>query len=367
MKYVIDVFPIAWFCLLLWGMKPVRPFSSLNSEYLSLKTGNYMRGFFALAIVLNHVSKNTTDGFILRGFHDIGFLFVGVFFFYSGYGLMKSYMASADYKKHFPARRIPPILVTYLIINVLYCILFEMTGRDIGLKDYELMFKEGYPVALYSWYIITILIFYFVFWLLMELCGSHYMMIIIGACLWYFLYFRFCRNMKYGMWWYNSGHLLMVGMFWALFEAKILDVIRKHYLLLVILNWGLFAFSYWYEYYSLLNRHKPEYSMSVIMQMLCVLFFVLGIVLFLLKFTVGNPILGFLGKISLELYLVQGLCMQFFLKDNIPGIQSEAVNTLLVIAGTIALGAALHYLLAGPTKRYKSWIDKKTVQTGNLA
>ena len=358
MKYVIDLFPIAWFCLLLWGMKPVRPFSSFNSEYLSLKTGNYMRGFLAMAIILNHVSKNTSGGILLRGFYNIGFLFVAVFFFYSGYGLQKSYMTSTGYKKHFLARRILPILVTYVIFNVMFCVLFKATGKNVSYRNYVKAFRKGRPVVLYSWYIITILLFYIVFWMLMQLCAAHYGMMIIGACIWYVIYTFFCRKMNYGTWWYNSVHLLIVGMFWAVYEEKILAVIQKLYPLLTILSWGLFAFSYWYVYIGPLSERSLKYRVSVIFQVLCALFFVLGVILILLKFTIGNPVLNFLGKISLELYLVQGLFIQYFMKDKLSGIQNEALLTLLVITGSIALGAALHYLQAGPLKRYKSRISK---------
>ena len=358
MKYAIDIFPIAWFCLLLWGMKPVRPFSSFNSEYLSLKTGNYMRGFLAIGIILHHLSKDTTGGFIERGFWNVGFLFVAVFFFYSGYGLQKSYMASDGYKKHFLSRRIVPILITYFIVNVMFVILLKATGKSVSFRNYVKSVKTGRPVVLYSWYIITIILFYIAFWILMELCRNHYRMMIIGALIWFVIYTFVCREIGYGVWWYNSAHLLVVGMFWALYEEKILAVIKKQYPLLTILTWALFALSYWYIYIGPLSGHSQKYFVSVILQLLCALFFVVGVILILLKFTIGNPVLNFLGRSSLEIYLVQGLFFQYFMKDKLSGIQSEALLALLVMTGSIALGAALHYLLAKPLKHYKARISK---------
>ena len=358
MKYAIDLFPIAWLCLFFWGMKPVRPFSSFNSGYLSLKTGNYMRGFLAVGIILHHVSKDTTGGFLLRGFWNLGFLFVAVFFFYSGYGLQKSYMASDGYKKHFLSRRIVPILITYLIVNVMFVILLKATGHSVSYRNYVKSLKTGRPVVLFSWYIITIILFYIAFWILMELCRSHYGMMIIGACIWFAIYAFFCRAIGYGVWWYNSAHLLVVGMFWALYEEKILAVIKKLYPLITILTWGLFALSYWYVFIGPLSGRGQKYYISVAFQLLCAMLFVLGVMLFLLKFTIGNPVLGFLGRSSLEIYLAQGLFFQYFTKDKLSGIQSEALLALLVVTGSIALGAALHYLLAKPLKHYKARISK---------
>ena len=89
--------------------------------------------------------------------------------------------------------------------------------------------------------------------------------------------------------------------------------------------------------------------------MICAVLFVLSVLTFTMKFEIGNPVLDFLGKCSLEIYLVQGLFIQG-LRSNTVYIQNEALWCLLVIVGSIALGAVLNYLLGIPLKKYKKWI-----------
>ena len=68
---------------------------------LSVEATRSIRGICALIIVLHHLAQeiDTFSPFCIV-FKPLGFLAVTVFFFYSGYGLMKSHQCKADYKKH---------------------------------------------------------------------------------------------------------------------------------------------------------------------------------------------------------------------------------------------------------------------------
>ena len=53
----------------------------------------------------------------------IGFLFVGVFFFFSGYGLFKSYKTKPGYLDGFLRKRLPVVLVPLYVINTIFTII----------------------------------------------------------------------------------------------------------------------------------------------------------------------------------------------------------------------------------------------------
>lgn len=347
---VIDALPIALLVLFVFGMKPVVPLASFNSNYNSIITGKNLRGLLAITVIFHHLAQRTTGGLLFHQFTRVGFLAVAMFFFFSGYGLQKSYIASREYRKHFLFHRIPPVLFPYVIVTALFWIMYAIGGRFLSVKEIILAIINGSPIVSHSWYIINILIFYIVFWLLMNLFGSNYNGMIIGACVWYVLYAAFCIKMGYGSWWYNASQLLIVGMFWATYEGKIEYYAKKHYKVLAPLVFGTFFVLFLFR--GKLANDIGIKGLSLILTMICAVLFALSVLLFTMKFEIGNPALAFLGKNSLEIYLVQGLFMTG-LRNNTIYIQNEALWSLLTVFGSVALGTVLNYLLGFPLKKHK--------------
>lgn len=355
-KYIIDILPLALLFVFFYGVRPVRPLSAFNENYLSVDTGRYYRGLFALVVIFHHLAQNTASGFFFRHYVSAGKLAVTVFFFLSGYGLQKSYITKQnDYKKNFLLRRLPSVLIPYLIVTVLYWFMYFLEETRYSVKDIILAILKGKPIVSYSWYIINILIFYVAYRLLMTLCKKHYFVMILGGGIWYILYALFCKKMGYGGWWYNASHLLVVGMFWATYETAILKCIKKVYSVLTPLVWLLFAVLFCFA--EPIIALAPVTGISHIHLILTELSFVLGILLFSLKFQIGNKVLGFLGDISLELYLTQGLFI-YSLRSDFIYIQNELLFCISVLAGTILLSYLLHLLFTPLLKKYNLLLKK---------
>ena len=83
----MDLFAVLLAILLLWNCG----YSDFNQEYLSKDNSRIIKGFCSILIVIHHIAQRTTGGIIFPVFGYIGFLAVGVFFFYSGYGVMVQY------------------------------------------------------------------------------------------------------------------------------------------------------------------------------------------------------------------------------------------------------------------------------------
>ncbi len=124
-----------------------------------------LRGFFTLVIVYHHLSQYLDNPGPFRVFLEVGILCVAAFFFYSGYGLMKSVLTNKNYFHHFFLRRYIKIFVPFFICNALYLFVYYLTGDRYGLK-LSLEYLSGIQlINPQSWYIIVIALFYFVFFL----------------------------------------------------------------------------------------------------------------------------------------------------------------------------------------------------------
>ena len=357
----IDILPISLFFLCIFGAKITKPLSSINSkDYLSLSTCKSYRGLFAILVILLHLAQRTESGILFRYFTFTGMLPVPFFFFLSGYGLQKSYIVKSDkYRDGFLLKRVPTVLIPYIIITTIYWLMHFFLGHYYSLQEVIHTYIIGWPIAEFSWFIVNILVFYVIFWLLMHLCKKHYLMMILGGFIWYILHFIFCYKMKYGGFWYVSSQLLVIGMFWALYEQNIINLFKKKYIILTILSAGLFfIFSYLPSLIS--PNNKLNYILVNLSPYLTRIFFVISILALFLKIQFGNKILNFLGKISLELYISHGLFLILF-RSKCVYIHNEFIWSISVLAGTILFSYGLHILFQAILNVYKRTVLKPKV------
>ena len=350
MNALIDIFPVALIFFFMLNAHLCKPLNEINSDCLSLETTRYHRGFFAVAVVFHHLSQITKSGFIFPFFANVGYLCVAVFFFFSGYGLQKSYIEKSEkYKKGFLLKRIPSVLFPYVLFMIIYWVANSLSGTTYSFADIFENFKNGSLLVTYSWFMICIIAFYLFFWVFMIICKKRYSMIIICGLVWYALWILFCVFMNYGSWWYNTSHLLAAGIAWATYEDKITGFIKQRYRIIapaaLVCLVALLVFQ---GFISL-----P--FISTILPEIISLIFVFCVILLSMKIRIGNRILGFLGEISLEVYLIHGLILTF--SQNL--IQNDLLLCAAVIAVSIPLAFVIHLVLSFALKKYKSIVDKR--------
>lgn len=87
-----------------------------NDDFTSLDAMKSLRGFAAIGVLLHHISQEELfqNMKVLSPFVNAGAYFVAIFFFCSGYGLIKSLDTKKDYLKGFIRNRIVKAIVLLL-------------------------------------------------------------------------------------------------------------------------------------------------------------------------------------------------------------------------------------------------------------
>ena len=339
-----------------------------HEDFLSLNITKGIQGFAAVAIMMHHLTQTVTQyGEINKGlitiFNEFGVLFAGTFFFLSGYGLFTSMETKPDYLKHFIRRRLPVVVIPFYIINWIFLILIPLSPQKLtlGINDWISMISGWMLLNKQLWYIVEIVILYIIFYILFRflknknlsyaLMGIFTVLITIGSLL-------LGHDMKtftggawfHGEWWYNTTFLFFVGMTFAKFYKPITNFIKKYYI--VVLFVGIVGFlllfsAYRYVagiagYYCEWPGHPGylEKFMTVGLQLPMVIFYVVTFLIITMKLQFKNSVLKFLGKISMELYMIHNIFIIIFSCI----IKNDVLFFSAVYVASLVAAVILHYI-----------------------
>ena len=164
--------------LFIWGGK----FAGFKKEQIhedssSLDSMKSLRGFAAIGVILHHISQE--NGFQQAGgygkagelsiFVNAGFLFVAIFFFCSGYGLIKSLETKPDYLNGFMKKRVlKALVIPYYVSILIYGILRVASGERFAPVQWITNIIGVSMMNPYAWYPIIAAILYTVFYLFFK-------------------------------------------------------------------------------------------------------------------------------------------------------------------------------------------------------
>ena len=333
-------------------------YGAWQKDPLGLKQSKALLGFFAVLIVMHHLVQTigAENASIFKVLENFGVCFVGAFFFYSGYGLMKSTTEKKNYLKGFFKKRFPTILIPFYLCTFVFLIVDVSMGKHYSISEWAGYLTGWILRNTHMWYIVEIAFIYLSFYLCMRfiknrkaatVCISVFLVLLTAGSL------LLCHGEYWfqGEWWYNSTLLFFFGILIAQNEAKILDFLKKHYiasLVLCVAGFGIFTrltgymlfhHGYWTE--SAASAGYGDKFLTLGPQLTMTFFFVLLLILISLKCRFENHALDFLGKISLELYLIHNLFIMHF--HEISGIGTYIVCVLIC---SILSAALLHKLTA---------------------
>jgi len=152
-----------------------------------------------------------------------------------------------------------------------------------------------------------------------------------------------------GEWWYNTIFMFPVGLFYAYKEESINKLIRKGFVLILIVSSVLFVFVdnvhhylivrmvYWTEQLGSPNPLLDKLAGLCIETVLELLFLIIIITL-MSRIKIDNPVLKFLGKISLEIIMINYLMIEklyfLYLRYGI-GVYLAAVVASTILAAYV--------------------------------
>ncbi|SCW27360.1 Peptidoglycan/LPS O-acetylase OafA/YrhL, contains acyltransferase and SGNH-hydrolase domains [Eubacterium ruminantium] len=320
---------IALAVLLFWGTKICKR-KTWNEGNMSLEHTKCFLGFCAVIVVFHHMAQRTCAGWLnpryirhgLDTFLTAGYPMVATFFFCSGFGLYKSLKTKPDFLRRFIPVRIIPILVPTMLTLSVYLWLRHL--RKIPLR-YDNPFQVNGHETLhpYVWYVPAIITMYLIFYIGFRLFKKDWAGI-LTVFLGLVAYTVFCIKFRYGTWWINTPHMFLVGIITAKYEKKIFESCKKFYALklgiVIILcpilihlvnNAGEMYFKKFHHPYNYIYAYRAN-LFTCIFQVLYTFCFVALYYLLSMKLRIGNKMLSFLGKFTLELYLTHGIFIHMF-------------------------------------------------------
>lgn len=327
-----------------------------------------------LLIVFHHLSQQLTDPGSLKHLQNIGPLCVSFFFFESGYGLMRSVLTKENYFHHFFRKRYIKLLLPFFVCNLIYLGVNMAFGTYYSPVRIIKCLIGLELVNTHAWFILTIMLFYLAFYLIFRFCKNRslqYVMLLFFQI----IYAAYCMHKGAGMqlfegpWWFNSSSPFLIGVLLGGFEASVAAFLQKNYRLLMTLCVPAFLLFYVVSVYvtgtfpyqtqdmSPLSWRMLSSWFNLLWQSLAVIFFCLTVLLASMKVKCSNPILCFLGKISLELYLIHGLFIQLF-KGQLCTLQNDWLFIPAVLLGSVAAARLLYVPLHALIPKSRSAPEK---------
>ncbi len=383
MDKLVYIYYVLLAVVLLWGVKFYQK-GTWNDGFMSLSQTKALQGFFALCIMFHHAGQKTCapwlrPQYIIHGldvFVPIGYFFVGIFLFCSGYGLLKSFKEKPDYLNGFFKRRILPLIVAFYTTGWIFLLVRFLMKEKMDLPQ-VIYYATGLQLSNpNSWYVIALPIFYLAFYLSFKWIKKEGLAIFV-TCMVVFAYTLLGTFIDHndwwmrGEWWYNSVHFFSLGLLFAKYENKIVSNIKKHYILYVVLAFAaifiLYKFSVYtqdtFSYYGENFRADDKVLrrwVCLISQIGASCAFVFFVFMLGMKMKIGNKILNFMGTITLEFYLIHGLFVELFgysfidLAPSLYYIKNVALFVLVIIVLGIPsaiLLQKLHNLILGKYKK----------------
>jgi peptidoglycan/LPS O-acetylase OafA/YrhL len=396
--------------LFIWGGK----FAGFKKDQFhedssSLDSMKSLRGFAAIGVILHHISQEQAFQWAnnfgakpgeLSIFVNAGYLFVAIFFFCSGFGLIKSLETKPDYFNGFLKKRVlKALVIPYYVSIIIYGILRFASGERFAPLQWVTNLVGITMMNPYAWYPIIAAILYIAFYLIFKNIKNRKVCYILLAAVILLLGMIFCVNGHFpwfagpknwwlsqsgelqnkwwtrqqvwwisGEWWINSCPAFLIGMLFAQFEDQIRLWFKKFYwgkLLLVLIitaatfmlsGFGQMHFGWWTEF----NGNGPDIGKKIATYFCVIPYsmtFPLMLFTIMLKYKVSNPVSRFFGKYSLETYMMNLIAItafRFLLYKPHPqygsmpfykaGHYNLAIYFAAVFAATIFLGLLYKFL-----------------------
>jgi membrane-bound acyltransferase YfiQ involved in biofilm formation len=303
-----------------------------NQNYLDKDNTDILKGLSVTIIIVHHLSLFLIEDSVFKIlFSKVGFLFVSIFLFVSGYGLIVQFNKKGkDYFKGFLLNKVIRLYLTFFIANIICTtfsnIFFSTNYGFIDMLKSSLLMKFADGRVL--WFVAVILYFYIVFYIAYKFFNNKsFIIMVIGFGMW------IIGNilLQNGGWFYNSAICFILGILIAKYKDKIYNlVIKKYVMFLTVLTIIFLSLMIVYIY----RIDKLQFIIPIV--------FILLIITLLIKVKLRSNVFKSMNKISFEFYLLQILIMKIIIGNGQP---ISSLYFILVFLITIILSKILNIII----------------------
>lgn len=311
-----------------------------EEDFLSIEQGNALKGISALLLVVVHIRERLevvpVSYRILAGG---GYLLVSVFFFYSGFGIVKQSLT----KEHYVLDRLPKRIL-YLIEIIIgsemvyYAFAVVLFGRSFSALD---MLKCVIGIEMVNgalWTVFAMLILQAIYYFCYRLGFRNYTLIaVIGWAIYIFISVLRGR----GSWEMQSCCSFVLGAYIAQNEKKTVEKYSKNIVLLItsfIVFIASFMAPYIFEYWL----YEDLMLIRVVAGTIASLSFTALMLFVVNKVIISNGIIIYTGTLFTEIYLWHGLIIDIVKKAYPSAFQAGrhyAVLSVLIIMLVVTIAA----------------------------
>jgi len=290
--------------------------SNNKISYFSKECFDCLKGYFALFVLTHHIFLFTG---ILLGtkfeiiLYNLGYWSVSIFVFITGYGLYESYINKGkSYIYYIPLKRILPSVICYYIVAIIYIFYDFIFNHEHVLRDYIGTFTYGCTIISFGWYFQLSLLFYLIFYLIFRFVKKEKLksLLLLLFLIGYFCFY-YINNMSVTL--YVPIFSFAYGILCSKYKYIIDKFINRFHVLLFIFSFLGFGFgSFFIWHYGKIISNILYVFISLISQFSLVVLVII-VSRFILKYVswiLINPLIKFIGSISMELYLLQGLVVR---------------------------------------------------------
>lgn len=320
-----------------------------TEDYLSYANTKCIKGICAVGILIHHLfqySRIEVNPILGMAFQSMGELLVAIFFFFSGYGLITSYIRKGKkYINKMPRNRMLTFYITCIFMEIIYILFYIIIGKfdilSIRVIIQTLLF--GKTIIKLGWYLQTQLVLYLIFYAIFKFCQNNKYRSILLSIGW-ITYCLVCICMNLSITWYVSSITFLLGIFWGYNQEKIDKILnnKREFLISISSSFIIFILCF------ILSKILPNY-ISIILNIIYNLSFVvlmLNIVFAInkkkAKKIIFNKLTSYLGKISFEIYVSQGIFLILY-RDKLV-IENSYIYCCAVIICTVIFANILHVI-----------------------
>ena len=306
-------------------------------DYLSLSNTNCIKGIFALFVLVHHLyqySKLFLETYLSTMLQGLGYVSVAVFFFLSGYGLRVSHISKGQkYVKSLPIKRILPLYLQCMLLIGMYTILYVAIGKEVRIELISQSFLWGATIVAGGWYLQTILVLYFLYYLVYGVWGYnrikserklHIVMLVALT-----IYILICTLFGKAITWYQSIFGFMLGIIWCDYREWFDKKLNRHWVVSGITAFIAFAILF-------LAGLKIKYFTILV----ALAFDVLAMI-FLMRIPVNCGVTRWLGRYYFEIYVMQGISLLLFHSDQFY-IDNKWLYVFVCILTTLLFAVIIH-------------------------